>query len=104
MARLKQISMAPSQVVPLIFWNQLPESELLMVTEGRCPQPPPPHAALVKAPLRIAGLLFVEAASTAFQGGTDIRAFRFLYEGRYMSYACEQQGTATRDSPRDARR
>jgi hypothetical protein len=47
---------------PLIFWNQIPESELLMVTEGRCPSPPAPDAALVKAPLRIAGLLFVEAA------------------------------------------
>ena len=35
---------------------------------------------------------------------TDVRAFRFLCEGRYMSYASEQQGTATRDSPRDARR
>jgi hypothetical protein len=33
-----------------------------MVTEGRCPSPPAPDAALVKAPLRIAGLLFVEAA------------------------------------------
>ena len=65
---------------------------------GPLPPAPPPRAALVKAPLRIAGLLFVEAASTAFQGGTDIRAFR------YMTYACEQQGTATRNSPRDARR
>jgi hypothetical protein len=52
-----------------------------MVTMGRCPIPQPPMAALVKARLRIAGLLFVEAASTAFQGGTEIRAFRFLYEG-----------------------
>ena len=73
--------MAGTLRTPLIFWNQIPVSELLMVTEGRCPSPPAPDAALVKAPLRIAGLLFVEAASTAFQGGTDIRAFRCLYEG-----------------------
>ena len=33
------------------------------MTEGRCPQPPPPHAALVKAPLRIAGLFcFMDSA------------------------------------------
>ena len=90
--------MAGTHRTPLIFWNQIPESGIVDGDGGPLPHPPAPDAALVKAPLRIAGLLFVEAASTAFQGGTDIRAFR------YMSYACEQQGTATRDSPRDARR
>ena len=59
---------------PLIFWNQITGSELLIVAEGRC-RSPSPDAALVKAPLRIAAPLFVEAASSAFQG-TDIRAFR----------------------------
>jgi hypothetical protein len=60
--------------LPLIFWNQITGSELLIVAEGRC-RSPSPDAALVKAPLRIAAPLFVEAASSAFQG-TDIRAFR----------------------------
>ena len=38
--------------------TKLPVSELLLVIEGRCPTLQPPDAALVKAPLRIAGLLF----------------------------------------------
>ena len=49
-------------------------SELLLVTEGRCPLPPSPGAVLVKAPLRIAGLLFCGAPA-----GSDNRGFLVLW-------------------------
>ena len=65
------------------------------------PQLPVTH----QATPRIAGLLFGrQPRRPPSREGTDVRAFRFLYEGRYMSYAREQQGRATRDSPRDPRR
>ena len=58
--------MAGTLRTPLIFWNQITG------VDGE-PLPQPPDAALVKAPLRIAGLLFCGRDAAAWEAAWQSR-------------------------------
>ena len=65
-----------------------PESELLLVIEGRCPLAPSPPMQPSSKPRCVSrGFCFgARQRPATCQGGTDGRAFRFKDEGRYIDY------------------